>query len=200
VRKALETIERNARTQTQLVDDLLNFARIGSGQLEMAREALDVRGTVTALANEARPVAERLGLTLTVSLPSEPCTIEVDPQRVRQVLSNVLSNALKFSERGGQVAVAVRSGPGQVEISVADGGVGIPPEFLPHVFERFRQGDPSSTRRHGGLGLGLAIAREFTERMGGSIVARSDGTARGSTFVVAFPRVERPHARVKFAD
>jgi signal transduction histidine kinase len=200
VRKALETIERNARTQTQLVDDLLNFARIGSGQLETAREALDVRGTVTALANEARPVAERLGLTLTVSLPSEPCTIEVDPQRVRQVLSNVLSNALKFSERGGQVAVAVRSGPGQVEISVADSGVGIPPEFLPHVFERFRQGDPSSTRRHGGLGLGLAIAREFTERMGGSIVARSDGTARGSTFVVAFPRVERPHARVKFAD
>jgi signal transduction histidine kinase len=199
LRKALETIERNARTQAQLVDDLLNFARLGSSELEIARETLDVRGTVSALANEARPVAERLGLTLAVSLPAEPCTIEVDPQRVRQVLSNLLSNALKFSDRGGRVALLVESGPGQVEIRVSDTGVGIRPEFLPHVFDRFLQGDPSSTRRHGGLGLGLAIAKEFTERMGGSIVARSDGTGQGSTFVVTFPRVERP-GEIRTAD
>jgi signal transduction histidine kinase len=189
VRKALGTIERNARMQAQLVDDLLNFARLGSGQIEIIREMIDVRGTVSALVVEARPTAERLGLGLRVSFTDQLCTIEVDPQRVRQIVSNLLSNALKFTERGGLIELSVQAAPRLVDITVSDTGIGISPEFLPHVFERFRQGDPSFTRRHGGLGLGLAIAKEFTDRMGGSIAVRSEGTGQGTTFVVTFPRV-----------
>jgi signal transduction histidine kinase len=200
LRRALETIERNARTQAQLVDDLLNFARLGSGQLEMRREVIDVRATLSSLAAEIRPVAERRNIALVVRLPDEPCPIDADPQRVRQILSNVLSNALKFTERSGRVELSVQSGPGQVEITVADTGIGISPEFLPHVFERFRQGDPSSTRRHGGVGLGLAIAKELTERMDGAISAQSEGAARGSTFVVTFPCARSAADRVRGAD
>jgi signal transduction histidine kinase len=189
-RKALETIERNARTQAQLVDDLLNFARLGSGQIEIAREHIDVRGTVAALAVESRPAAERLQLTLEISLSDDPCTIDVDPQRIRQILSNLVSNAMKFTDPGGRVKLSVHPAGGAVQISVSDTGIGISSEFLPHVFERFRQGDATSTRRHGGVGLGLAIAREFTERMGGSLSARSEGTGKGSTFVLSFPHVD----------
>ena len=189
LRKALQTIERNARTQAQLVDDLLNFARLGSGHIELARESLDVCGTVAALAVESRPEAERLQVALDVAIPSAPCLINGDPQRVRQVVSNLLSNALKFTEAGGRVRLRVEPAPNHVDIVVSDTGIGISPAFIPHVFERFLQGDPSSTRRHGGLGLGLAIAKEFTERMGGAISARSDGPGAGATFVVTFPRV-----------
>jgi signal transduction histidine kinase len=189
VRKALQTIERNARTQAQLVDDLLNFARLGSGHLELAREPVDVCGAVAALGIELRPDAERLHLSLEVTVPDGPCIITADPQRVQQIVSNLLSNAFKFTEAGGRVQLLVVPAPRHVDIIVSDTGVGISPAFLPHVFERFRQGDPSTTRRHGGLGLGLAIAREFTERMGGTLEARSDGPGRGSTFVLRFPTV-----------
>jgi signal transduction histidine kinase len=188
LRKALQTIERNARTQAQLVDDLLNFARLGSGHLELAHEPIDICGTVAALAIESRPASDRLELTLEVTIPPEPCIIEGDPQRVQQIVSNLLANALKFTDPGGCVHVRIEPAAHDVAISVADTGVGIAAEFLPHVFERFLQGDPSSTRRHGGLGLGLAIAKELTERMGGTIEARSDGPGTGSTFVVRFPR------------
>jgi signal transduction histidine kinase len=187
VRKALETIERNARAQGQLVDDLLNFSRLGTGQIELERRVFDVRPHVAALVAETRPTAEQRGLTLTVTLPDHPCTIHADPHRVRQIVSNLLSNGLKFTERGGRVDVSVHHSDGQIEIAVSDTGIGIAPEFLPHVFERFRQGDPSTTRGHGGLGLGLAIVREFTERQGGTVEALSKGTGHGSTVVVRFP-------------
>jgi signal transduction histidine kinase len=188
IRKALQTIERNARTQAQLVDDLLNFARLGAGHLELAREPIDMCGTVAALAIENRPASDRLNLTLDVTIPPGPCMIEGDPQRVQQVVSNLLANALKFTDPGGRVHVRVEPSARDVAVSVSDTGVGIAAEFLPHVFERFLQGDPSSTRRHGGLGLGLAIAKELTERMGGTIEAQSDGPGAGSTFIVRFPR------------
>ena len=187
LRKALQAIERNARTQAQLVDDLLNFARLGAGHLELAREPIDICGTVAALAIESRPETDRLGLTLDATIPPEPCTIEADPQRVQQIVSNLLANALKFTDAGGHVHLRVEPAAHYVDISVSDTGVGIAAEFLPHVFERFLQGDPSSTRRHGGLGLGLAIAKELTERMGGTIEARSEGPGTGSTFVVTIP-------------
>jgi signal transduction histidine kinase len=190
LRKGLETIERNARTQAQLVDDLLNFARLGSRPSEVVRELIDVCATVSALIVESRPATERLGLALETSIPEEPYMIEGDPQRVRQIVSNLVSNALKFTDRGGRVHVAVNATPRAVQITVSDSGIGITPAFLPRVFERFQQADPSSTRRHGGLGLGLAIAREFAERMDGSISARSEGLGKGSTFVVTFPRAQ----------
>jgi signal transduction histidine kinase len=190
-RKALETIERNARAQGQLVDDLLNFSRLATDHIELERRPFDVRPPVAALVAEARPAAEQRGVTLTATLPDHTCTIHADPDRVRQIVSNLLSNGLKFTEAGGRVEVSVRMADDQVEIAVADTGIGIPPEFLPHVFERFRQADPSTTRNHGGLGLGLAIVREFTERLGGTVEAVSPGTGLGSTFVVRFPCVSR---------
>jgi signal transduction histidine kinase len=189
LRRALETIERNARTQAQLVDDLLSFARLGKGQIELEQTMFDVREMVSALVAESRPAAERLSLWPTVTLPGEPCMIEADPQRVRQIVSNLLSNALKFTDANGRVEISVRPTPRDIEIVVSDSGIGISPSLLPHVFDRFRQGDASTTRRYGGLGLGLAIARELTERLGGTISVHSDGFGKGSTFVVSFPRV-----------
>ncbi|MEN3340309.1 MAG: hypothetical protein V7647_3985 [Acidobacteriota bacterium] len=189
LRKALQTIERNARTQAQLVDDLLNFARLGSGRIELAREPVDVCGTVAALAIELRPEAERLHIALEVDIPAGPYMVEGDPQRVQQIVSNLVSNALKFTDAGGRVQLKVEPAAHSVDVIVSDTGIGISPALIPRVFDRFLQGDPSSTRRHGGLGLGLAIAKEFTERMGGTISARSDGPGTGATFVVTFPRL-----------
>ena len=186
-RKGLEAIERNARGQGQLVDDLLNFARLGTGQIGLERERFDIRDTIADLGAETRPAAAQRGITMTVTMPDTPCEVDADPQRVRQVVSNLLSNAMKFTGAGGTIAVTVHGGAG-IEVSVTDSGAGIDPAFLPHVFERFRQGDPSTTRSHGGLGLGLAIVREFTELQGGSVEARSDGIGRGSTFTIRFPR------------
>jgi signal transduction histidine kinase len=186
-RKALETIERNARAQGQLVDDLLNFSRLGTGEIQIERSTFDVRPAVAALVAEARPIAERRRLTLTVSMPDTPLLIHADQNRVRQIISNLLSNGVKFTEDGGTVDVVARAAREHVEIAVTDTGIGIRPEFLPHVFERFRQGDPSTTRSHGGLGLGLAIAREFSELQGGTVEAASAGPGQGSSFVVRFP-------------
>jgi PAS domain S-box-containing protein len=193
--RALETIERNARAQTQLIEDLLDVNRIVSGKLR-----LDVRPThpVKVIENAlevVRPAAEAKGLQLQALLDPEVGPLQGDPNRLQQVVWNLLSNAVKFTPQGGRVTVCLSRGPSHVEIEVKDTGDGISASFLPHVFERFRQADASSTRRHGGLGLGLAIVRQLVELHGGTVEAHSAGQGLGATFIVRLPLVApRPDA------
>jgi len=193
--RALETIERNARAQTQLIEDLLDVNRIVSGKLR-----LDVRPThpvkvIESALEVVRPAAEAKGLQLQALLDPEVGPLQGDPNRLQQVVWNLLSNAVKFTPQGGRVTVCLSRGPSHVEIEVKDTGDGITESFLPHVFERFRQADASSTRRHGGLGLGLAIVRQLVELHGGTVEAHSAGQGLGATFIVRLPLVApRPDA------
>lgn len=186
---ALETIERNARAQSQLVDDLLDVSRIITGKLR-----LDVRevapGSFIESAIEAlRPAAEAKDVRIQKVMDTGVISIAGDPARLQQVIWNLLSNAIKFTPRGGRVQVRLERINSHIEIAVSDTGIGIKPEFLPHVFERFRQADQKTTRRHGGLGLGLAIARHLVELHGGTVEAESHGEGHGATFVVKLPVV-----------
>jgi len=193
--RALETIERNARAQTQLIEDLLDVNRIVSGKLR-----LDVRPThpvkvIESALEVVRPAAEAKGLQLQALLDPEVGPLQGDPNRLQQVVWNLLSNAVKFTPQGGRVTVCLSRGPSHVELEVRDTGDGISASFLPHVFERFRQADASSTRRHGGLGLGLAIVRQLVELHGGTVEVHSEGQGLGATFTVRLPLVApRPDA------
>ncbi|HMJ14997.1 MAG TPA: ATP-binding protein [Polyangiaceae bacterium] len=190
--RPLETIERNARAQAQLIEDLLDISRIVSGQMRLAVEAVQLPGVVQAAVSAVAPAARAKEIRLAVEMDPDLIPITGDAGRLQQVVWNLLSNAVKFTPKGGQVALGVhRRGLG-VELSVSDDGIGITPEFLPHVFDRFRQADSSTTRRHGGLGLGLAIVKQLVELHGGSVSAASPGEAKGSTFVIGLPlRSER---------
>jgi PAS domain S-box-containing protein len=186
---ALATIERNAHVQARLVDDILDVSRIVSGKLPLEITALDPCAIVAAAVDSVRPAAEAKGLQLHVACERDLGTVYADPGRLQQVVWNLLSNAVKFTPRGGQVEVRLRRADEQLEIEVSDTGQGIAPEFLPHVFERFRQADAGSARQHGGLGLGLAIVRHLVELHGGSVSVQSGGVDRGATFVARFPLV-----------
>jgi PAS domain S-box-containing protein len=185
--KALETIERNARLQQKIVEDILDVSRIIAGQLRLEKEPMPFRQVVESAIESMRPVAGSKSIALAVDLGDDPAIIIGDTARLQQVVWNLLSNAIKFTPEGGAVRVALDVTESRVELVVADTGVGIAPEFLPHVFERFRQGDARVTRRHGGLGLGLAIARHLTEMHGGSVAAVSAGEGKGATFIVRLP-------------
>jgi PAS domain S-box-containing protein len=186
-RRGLEIIRRNARLQAELVDGLLNVARVATGGLPLTLQPIDV-GEATHSAIEAiRPIAVERGLQVQLAVESNGCRVLADPNRLQQVLSNLLSNALKFTHVGDRIEVGVRQREKWCEIEVTDSGTGIAPEFLPHVFERFRQADSSTTRRHGGLGLGLWLVHELVRSHGGSVTASSPGPGRGSTFVVRLP-------------
>ena len=186
-RRGLEVIDRNARIQTQIVSDVLDISRITSGKLLLNPEQVDARQLVTAALDAVRPSAEAGGITLEAALPAEPRHLWADAARMQQVVGNLLSNAVKFSAPGGRVNVTVDSRGPDLEISVRDTGKGIAPEFLPHVFERFRQADSSITRNHGGLGLGLAIVKHLVELHRGRVEASSAGEGRGATFRVILP-------------
>jgi signal transduction histidine kinase len=185
--KALETIERNARLQQKIVEDLLDVSRIIAGQLRLDREPMPFRPVVESAIESMRPVAAAKSIALAVELGDDPAIIIGDSARLHQVVSNLLSNAIKFTPEGGSVRVALDVTESRVELVVADTGAGIAPAFLPHVFERFRQGDARVTRAHGGLGLGLAIVRHLTDMHGGSVAAVSAGEGRGATFIVRLP-------------
>ena len=189
LRRAVAAIERNARAQTQLIEDLLDMARISSGQVRLDVQPLEPAGIVEAALDTVRPAAEAKGIHLTQVLDTKAGPISGDAGRLQQVVWNLLSNAIKFTSKGGKVQVVLERVASQVQISVADTGIGIAPEFLPHVFERFRQADGSITRRQGGLGLGLSIARHLVELHGGSLEAHSAGEGQGSTFVLQLPIV-----------
>ncbi|MGE5360797.1 MAG: PAS domain S-box protein, partial [Bacteroidales bacterium] len=192
-RKALESIERNTQAQSQLVSDILDVSRIIAGKLLVDRRAMEVAPAIHAAVDAIRPNADSNGVELAVAAEAGPC-ISGDADRLRQVIWNLLSNAVKFTPRGGRVSVTMRKTGHDVEIEVADTGIGIARDFLPYVFDRFRQADASTTRAHGGLGLGLAIVRHIVESHGGVVTAYSEGEGAGARFVVRLPAVEIPAA------
>jgi PAS domain S-box-containing protein len=185
--RAVEVVGRNARLQTRLIEDILDVSRIITGKLEIDCAPVIIGTLVEQAVQAVRPAALQKGLTLAAEIhPSLP-PIAADPRRLQQVLGNLLSNAVKFTPERGTILVGCSARQGEVVIEVRDSGVGIAPDFLPLVFERFRQADVGTTRQYGGLGLGLAIARYLAERHGGRLEAESDGEGRGSTFRLRLP-------------
>jgi CheY-like chemotaxis protein/nitrogen-specific signal transduction histidine kinase len=185
--RALDVIMRNANAQVQLIDDMLDVSRIVTGKMRLDVRAVDLRAVVEAAIDVVRPTADAKGLRLQAVLDTHELGITGDPDRLQQVVWNLLINAVKFSARGGRIQVHLQRTNSHAEISVSDTGQGIGPEVLPHVFERFRQADSTSTRRHAGLGLGLALVRHLVELHGGTVEAASGGEGQGATFTVKLP-------------
>jgi signal transduction histidine kinase len=185
--RAVESIERNAQAQGQLINDLLDISRIISGKLRLDLRPTQLARVIEAAIDTMRPAAQAKNVRIVLSPGPDPGTIVADFERMQQVVWNLLSNAVKFSESGSEVRVAARRSGQGIELSVEDQGSGIAQEFLPHVFQAFRQADGSSTRRHPGLGLGLAIVKQLVELHHGSVHARSAGPGRGATFTVYLP-------------
>jgi signal transduction histidine kinase len=190
--RALETIERNTVSQAQLIEDLLDISRIITGKMRLAIQPITLESVVRAAIDSIRPAADAKDIRVHVSLDAFKGRILGDPERLQQVVWNLVSNAVKFTPRGGSVSVAVASEAAQITLSVVDTGSGIPSDFLPFVFDRFRQADASMSREHGGLGLGLAIVRHIVELHGGTVDVASDGVGRGSTFTVRLPISRTP--------
>jgi signal transduction histidine kinase/ActR/RegA family two-component response regulator len=185
--EGLEVIERNARVQAQLIDDLLDMSRIISGKLRLDAQRVEMPSVIEAAVEAVRLAADAKGVRLEVVIDPIAGPVTGDPNRVQQIVWNLVSNAIKFTPRGGKVQVTLERVNSHVELSVSDSGQGIDPEFLPYVFERFSQADASATKRHTGLGLGLAIVKNLTELHGGSVRAKSAGPGMGSTFIIALP-------------
>ena len=185
--RGLETIERNAKAQVQLIEDILDGSRLITGKLHLEIVPLDLTALVRAALDAVRPAADAKGISLTVALDPEAARLVGDPERLQQVVWNLANNAVKFTPKGGTVELALTRTGTHIELSVTDTGKGIAADFLPHVFERFRQAEGSTTRRHGGLGLGLALVRHLVEAHGGTVRAESEGDGRGSRFVVLLP-------------
>jgi signal transduction histidine kinase/CheY-like chemotaxis protein len=184
---ALETIVRSARSQNQLIDDLLDVSRIITGKMRLNVAPLNLGSVIEAAVETVRPAAEAKGVHLSALLDPEAETVSGDAERLQQVVWNLLSNAVKFTSDGGRVEVRLERANSHVEIVVADNGQGIKPEFLPYVFEHFRQEDSGTDRQRGGLGLGLAIVRHIVELHGGTVHAASEGLGKGATITVALP-------------
>ena len=187
ITQALEVIERNTRAQVRLIDELLDMSRITAGKIRLDAQPVLPIDVVRAAIETVTPAAEAKALRLEVVLDPVAGPVYGDPGRLQQAIWNLLSNAIKFTPKGGRVRVALQRAESRVEISVADTGVGIRRDFLAHVFERFRQADASTTRRHGGLGLGLSIVKHLVELHGGTVQAESAGEGRGATFSVRLP-------------
>jgi signal transduction histidine kinase len=185
-RHALEVIERNALAQARLVEDLLDISRAAAGRLRLELSDVNLAATLRAAADAVRPAATTQGVALDLAVPDDLGVIRGDPARLLQVLQNLLSNAIKFTKSGGRVSLEASRAGQEASIRVTDTGIGISPEFIPFVFDPFRQADTSTTRAHGGVGLGLAIARYLIELHGGTIDVASEGENQGSTFTVRF--------------
>ena len=187
LRQAIAAIERNSRAQTQLIEDLLDMSRIVSGKFRLEVQTLDLVPLIHAAQESVQPAAEAREIRFESVLDPDAGPIKGDANRLQQVVWNLLSNAVKFTPKGGRIRIHMQRVNSHVELSVTDSGIGMSPEFLPHVFERFRQQDGSITRAQGGLGLGLAIVKQLVEHHGGSVEAKSAGKDQGSTFVVRLP-------------
>ena len=185
--RALEAIERNATLQTKLIDDLLDVSRIITGKLILDRRAIELAHVLSDAVNTVRPAADAKHITIVTSFDAETGPVLGDANRLQQVVWNLLSNAVKFTPKNGRIEVGLQRVNSEAEISVRDSGEGISSEFLPYVFDRFRQGDGKTTRLHSGLGLGLAIVRHLVELHGGTVNAHSDGPGRGATFKLRLP-------------
>ena len=187
--RATEAIERAARSQAQLIEDLLDVSRIVAGKFRLVKQEIDAGRILQLAIDSLKLVAQSKQLTITLTRDGDDARISGDPDRLQQVFWNLLSNAVKFTLAGGRVDVLLRSTASGVTIAVTDNGIGIDPEFLPFVFERFRQADSTSTRQHAGIGLGLAIVRHVVELHGGGVRADSGGEGKGATFTVTLPRL-----------
>jgi PAS domain S-box-containing protein len=185
--RALETIERNAKAQSQLIEDILDVSRVITGKLRLEVQPVDLATVIESSIDAVLPAAEAKGIRLQRVLDSGASMVSGDPTRLRQVIWNLLSNAIKFTPRSGRVQVRLERINSHVEIIVADDGQGISPDVLPFIFERFRQADSTTTRAHGGLGLGLAIVRHLVEMHGGTVEVESPGEGLGATFCVKLP-------------
>ena len=198
--RAIEVIDRNARAQVQLIDDLLDLSRIMTGKIRLDLRQLSLSEVVAAAIESARPSADAKGIRLQGLLDPTQTTVNADGARLQQLVWNLLTNAIKFTPRGGQVQVVVQRVNSHIELSVSDTGIGIPASFLARVFDRFSQKDSSTTRSFGGLGLGLAIAKQLAELHGGTIRVSSPGEGQGATFFVDLPlsivQIEEEAARV----
>ncbi|MDQ1522745.1 MAG: hypothetical protein QOE47_669 [Pyrinomonadaceae bacterium] len=199
-RHALDVIESSARSQAQLIGDLLDISRIISGKLRLDVQPLELAPVIAAATDVVHPAAEAKSIRLVSHVAPGVGMVSGDPDRMQQIIWNLLSNAVKFTPEGGRVEVSLRRTAGaQAEIVVTDDGAGINPEFLPHVFEHFRQADSTSTRKHGGLGLGLAIVRRLVELHGGTVAAESEGEGRGATFRIRLPLIRRTPRKAEAA-
>jgi PAS domain S-box-containing protein len=187
VERAIETIERNAHAQAHIVDDVLDVSRIITGKLHLESERVDLVKILGAAVETVRPAAEAKAISLLVSLDPAAADTSGDAARLQQVAWNLLSNAIKFTPKGGQIEVSLEREGAEARLRIRDNGEGIRQDFLPHVFERFRQGDSTSTRAHGGLGLGLSIVRHLVELHGGQVSVESGGQGLGATFTVRLP-------------
>jgi two-component system CheB/CheR fusion protein len=186
--RALDVLKRNTTLQIRLVEDLLDTSRALAGKLRLHPRPLSITEMCEKLVEQARPAAVARGIRLRVILPPDPVSVSGDPDRLHQVISNLLTNALKFTDAGGEVDLEVRHVPGgRVQVVVRDTGLGITSDFLPHVFDQFRQADSSSSRRHGGLGLGLTLVKQLVQLHGGTVSAESAGRGRGTTMTVELP-------------
>jgi signal transduction histidine kinase/ActR/RegA family two-component response regulator len=185
--RGLETIERNVKAQGRIIEDLLDVSRIITGKLTLNLRCIDLVPVVESAIDVVGPAAAAKSILIETALDPGPCTVSGDPERLQQVFWNLLVNAVKFTPEGGRIEVRLARRASHAELTVADSGLGIDPEFLPHVFERFSQADGSSTRLHGGLGIGLAIVRHLVDLHGGSVRAESDGLGAGARFTVRLP-------------
>jgi signal transduction histidine kinase len=186
---AFDVIDRNTRAQAQLIEDILDMSRAIQGNIQLVMERVDLAAVLESAIESLRPTAEARRLTIQVQAPRRIAFVTGDPRRVQQVLWNILSNAMKFTGPGGRIDVTLETQDGDALVRISDSGEGIAPEFLPHVFERFRQENPAVTRTHSGLGLGLSLARHIVELHGGTIAVASDGKGRGATFTITLPLV-----------
>lgn len=199
--RALEIIERNARAQARLIDDLLDVSRVITGNLRLDTQPLHLSGVIEAAGDVVRPAAQAKGIRLEFDLNSETPLISGDPNRLRQVVWNLLLNAIKFTPRGGSVHVKLEPSELNARLTVSDTGDGITLDFLPYVFDRFRQAEASVSRRHGGLGLGLAVVRHLVELHGGVVSVYSEGRGKGAMFTVDLPCLpDRDEANISLPD
>jgi signal transduction histidine kinase len=197
--RAFDVIARNAVAQNQLVDDLLDMSRITTGKFRLEPRPIAVATVLADALDSVKPAADAKTIALHVDVDAESATVNADPTRLQQVFWNLLTNAVKFTPKAGRISVALRSEAENAVITISDNGAGIPSEFLPYVFEPFRQAGAGFDRTHGGLGLGLAISRQLVELHGGIIQAASRGVGDGATFTIRLPTViepTRPHSIV----
>ena len=201
--KGLKLIGDNAISQARIITDLLDMSRMAAGKMALEVKPLDLSDTIAQCVTGQLPLAQENGVTMTFDTNVPPCIVLADAARLQQVMGNLLTNALKFTPRGGAVRVGIRQAAAGFEILVADTGEGIAPDFLPHIFDRFRQADGSRVRQHGGLGLGLAIVQQLTQMHGGHVRAESEGVGRGARFIVWLPEAPGAEPTVsmdKFSD
>jgi PAS domain S-box-containing protein len=197
---ALETIERNTEIQNQLIEDLLDVSRIIAGKILLEIRPVQMSTIIETALTSILPTAQVKGVQVISHIQANSSKISVDPRRIQQILWNLLSNAVKFTPQGGQINVSLSEQDNWLEISIKDNGIGIENEILTKIFERFRQADTTKTRRHSGLGLGLAIVRHLTEAHGGTIEATSEGEGLGSTFTLRLPTFPQEKASIKTAE